>query len=69
MEDCIRLELRTELQRLRSNDCVDSFTANAVSYFFPRTCCVEHKQHDKRELGLFKEEFICTEMLCLCSKT
>ena len=54
---------------MRSNHCVDNFTADAVAIFFPRTCCVEHKQHDKREPGLFKEEFRCTEMLCLCSKT
>ena len=26
-------------------------------------------KHDKREPDLFKEEFRCTEMLCLCSKT
>ena len=26
-------------------------------------------KHDKREPGLFKEEFRCTEMLSLCSKT
>ena len=69
LEDCIRPEMRAEWQRLRSNDCVDSFTAEAVANFFPRTCCVKHKQHDKREPGLFKEEFRCTEMLCLCSKT
>ena len=25
-------------------------------------------KHDNREPGLFKEEFRCTEMLCLCSK-
>ena len=68
-EDCIRPELRAEWQRLRSNDCVDSFTADAVENFFPRTSCVKHKQRDKREPGLFKEEFRCTEMLCLCSKT
>ena len=37
--------------------------------FFPRTCCAVHKKHDKREPGLFKEEFRCTEMLALCSKT
>ena len=37
--------------------------------FFPRTCCAVHKKPDKREPGLFKEEFRCTEMLCLCSKT
>ena len=58
-----------EWQRLRSNDCVDSLTADAVENFFPRTCCVKHKQHDKREPGLFKEEFRCTAKLCLCSKT
>ena len=69
LEDCIIPEMRAEWQRLRSNYCVDSFTADAVANFFARTCCVKHKQHDKREPGLFKEEFRCTEMLCLCSKT
>ena len=58
--------MRAEWQ---SNDCVDSFTADAEANFFPRTCCVKHRQHDKREPGLFIEEFRCTEMLCLCSKT
>ena len=61
--------MRAEWQRLRSNDCVESFTADAVANVFTRTCCVKHKQHDKREPGPFKEEFRCTEMLCLCSKT
>ena len=61
--------MRAEWQKLRSNDCVDKFTADAVANFFPRTCCVKHKQHDKREPGFFKEEFRCTEMLCLSSKT
>ena len=41
LEDCIRPEMRAEWQRLRSNDCVDSFTADAVANFFPRTCCVK----------------------------
>ena len=69
LEDCVRPEMRAEWQRLRSNGCVDSFTANAVANFFPRTCCVKHKQHDKREPGLFKDEFRYMETLCLCSKT
>ena len=69
LEDCIRSEMRAEWQRSRSTDCVDNFTADAVANFFPRTCCVKHKQHDKREPGLFKEEFRCTDMLCLCSGT
>ena len=61
LEDCIRPDMRAEWQ----NDCVDSFTADAVTNFFPRTCCVKHKQHDKREAGLFKEEFMFTEMLSI----
>ena len=48
---------------------VSVVTADAVANFFLRTCCVKHKQHDKREPGLFREEFRCTEMLFLCSKT
>ena len=68
LEDCIRPEMRTEWRRLPSNDCVDSFTADAVASTFPRTCCVKHKLHDKREPGLFNEEFRCTVMLCLRSK-
>ena len=69
LEDCIRPEMRAEWQRLRSKDCVDNFTVDVVENFFPRTCCVKHKQHDKRKPGLFKEKFRCAEMLCLCSKT
>ena len=68
-EDCIRPEMRAEWQRLRSNDCVANFTADAVASLFRQTCCVKHKQHDKREPSLLKEEFRCTEMLRLCSKT
>ena len=45
------------------------FHANSTTNFFPRTCCDKHIKHDKREPGLFKEEFRCIEMLCLCSKT
>ena len=37
--------------------------------FFPSNCCNAYKKHDKREPGLFKEEFRCAEMLCLCVKT
>ena len=69
LEDCMRPEIKAEWQRLGSNDCVDSFTADTVANFFPTTCCVKHKQKDKREPGLFKEEFRCTEMFCLFSKT
>ena len=69
LEDNILPEKRNEWQAIRSRDCTDSFIANATGNFFPRTCCSAHKQQDKRERGLFKEESRCTEMLCLCSKT
>ena len=68
-EHCIRPEMRAEVQRLQSNDCVSRFTADAVANFLPRTCSVKHKELDKRELGIFREEFRCMEMLCLCRKT
>ena len=55
--DCIREESKVESELLRTEDCKYEFTANATTIFFPRTCCTEHKKHDKREPGLFKEEF------------
>ena len=67
--DCIREESKTEWELMRTEDCKDEFTASATNNFFPRTCCTKHMKHDKREPGLFIEEFRCTEMLCLCSKT
>ena len=69
LEDCIRPEMRAEWQRLRSNDSVGTFNADAVANFFPRTCFVKCKQHDMREPGLVKEEFSYSDMSCLCSKT
>ena len=69
LENAILPEKRAECSQLRSKDCTDNFTASATDNFFPRTCCNAHKKHDKREPGLFKEEFRCAEMLCLCSKT
>ena len=70
LEDIILPEKRNEWEAIRSRDCTDSFTANATDNFFPRTCCTAHKKHDEREReqARFKEEFRCSEMLCLCSK-
>ena len=42
---------------------------DAVAIVFPLTCCVKRKQHDKRDPGLFKEKFRCTEIFCPGSKT
>ena len=35
LEDCQRPEMRAEWQRLRSNDCVNGFTSDAVANVFP----------------------------------
>ena len=67
--DCIRVESKVEWELMRTKDCKDDFTAIAKTNFFLRTCCTEHKKHDKREPGVFEEEFSCTEMLFLCSRT
>ena len=67
--DCIRPAMKQEWNSLRSGDCTDEFLANSTTIFFSRTCCAKHKKHDRRKRGLFKEEFRCTEMTCLCSKT
>ena len=37
LEDCIRPEMRKEWRKLRSNDSVNNFSADAVANFFPRT--------------------------------
>ena len=67
--DCIKEDKMEVWEFLRSEHCNDYFVADSIGNFFPRTCCEKHKKHDKREPGLFKEEFLCTEILCLCSKT
>ena len=46
-------EKSNEWEAIRSRDCTESFTANATSNFFPKTCCTAHKKHEKREPGLF----------------
>ena len=67
--DCIQPDKRAAWEKMMENDCRDSFKADSKSNFFPRTCCSTRKKYDMREPGLFEEEFRCTEMQCLCSKT
>ena len=69
LENVILPKKQAEWDQLSSKDCTDNFTAKATDVFFRRTCCTAHKKHDKRDPGLFKEEFRCGELLCLCSKT
>ena len=65
LDDCILPSKRAEWTERRSKDCRDDFRADAKNNFFPRTCCSKHKKHDKREPGLFMEEFRCIKTLCL----
>ena len=67
--DCIREQSKAEWGLLRTEDCKNDFTANAITNFFPKTCCTKQIKHDKREPGIFQEEFRCTEMLCWGSRT
>ena len=69
ISDCIRQDKFEEWSDIRKKDCCNNFEADSLRNFFPRTCCSTHSQLDKREPGLFKEEFRATEMICLCSKT
>ena len=69
LKDIILPEKRNEWEPIRSRDCTNSFTANSTGNLFPRTYCTAHKKHKKREPGLLKEEFRCSEIMCLCSKT
>ena len=69
LEDVLLPDKRAEWDKLRSKDWTDNSTVNATDNLFPRTCCNALKKQDKRESGLFKEDFTCAELLCLCSKT
>ena len=51
LEEVILPKKRGEWDQLRSKDFTEDFTANATDNFFPRTCCNDHKKHDKREPG------------------
>ena len=54
---------------LRCKDYNDWFTADTCSTLFPLTYCLKDKKRDRIKPGLFKEEFRCTEVLCLWRKT
>ena len=69
LADIIKPEMKLIWDLSRQDDCRDDFAANGHSNFFPRNCCNKHWVFDQRTPGLFKEEFRCTEMVALCSKT
>ena len=53
--DCIKPDKRAAWEKMRKNECRDSFKADAKTNFFPRTCWSTHKKYDKREPGLLKK--------------
>ena len=67
--EIIRSDREDAWTSLRLADCRPDFEADGQYNFFPRECCPEHNHFDQRTPGLFKEEFRCTEMVALCSKT
>ena len=68
LEDCIKSDTRQVWNNIRMNDCSNTFAAESSKTFLPHTCCSKHIKHDKRQPEFFKEEFCCTQMICLCSK-
>ena len=69
LESIIIPTKRREFEQSLHGHCNDyPFEADGEK-FFPRECCDEHKQHDKREPGLFKLEASGTELIALASKT
>ena len=69
LDEIVRSEMRSLWYWMRQSDCTDNFAANSSSNFFPREFCKKHAAFDKRTSVLFKEEFRCSEMIALCSKT
>lgn len=70
IEDIIQPKLKFIWDLTREDDCrTENFTADGFNNFFPRKCCNLHAKFDHRTPGLFKEEFRCTEMVALCSKS
>jgi hypothetical protein len=66
--DCVKPELKQEfLNKLHSCHSTDFFADNNT--YFPRICCKQHIDFDKRTPGLFKLEAEGKSMVCLCSKT
>ena len=64
---CIRQTIKQDSISLRSGDFIDDFYSiqQQIDFFIFAAL----KKHDKSEPGVFKEEFCCTEMIVLCSKT
>ena len=69
LEGCLIVELRETRSTIRKKYCSRKLSAKSTKNFCPRSCCKRHIKHDKQESGMFKEDFRCTEMICLCRKS
>ena len=69
ISDCLKQDMVKEWAFIGRGDCINEFEDDSWGIFSPRNCYFFQSQLDKREPGMFKEEFGATEMLCLCSKT
>lgn len=70
-QSVIKPELRQIYKHSLEGHCTASgeIEADCDRHWFPRTCCEEHKNYDRRTPGLFKIEFEGDEIIGLCSKT
>ena len=69
VEKLIRSETKLMCEMNRENNCRDDFRAEEHYNFFHRNCCQQDWKFNLRTPGLPKEDFRCTEMVALCSKT
>jgi hypothetical protein len=69
IEECIIPEMKNQWDMIRRHDHRADFKADGKHNFSHRKCCPKHINHDKREPGLYQEEWRGDEMNALCSKT
>ena len=69
VEELIRAEMKIMWEMNQESDCRDDLRTDEHYNFFPRNCCQQNWKYNQTTPGLFKEEFICTEMVAFFSKT
>lgn len=69
LDKVIKPTMREQYHRGLKGFCTDTDTEpDAGCHCFPRTCCTQHANYNKRTTGLFKIEYEGNEMIGLCSK-
>ena len=67
MKPELAAEYRKQMEACHETNNV--YEADAKYNWFPRDCCQEHRDYDKRTPGLFKVEFEGDVIVALCSKS